>query len=99
MKKMTWVANIKNAIFGTPTRRTRRKSSNGQLTFKSLETRNMLASVSFDAGAEFLTFQADAGEVDVVSVSSPTADTLQIQVAGGDEIALGGDAVGRYSSN
>ena len=54
----------------------------------------MLASVSFDAGAEFLTFQADAGEVDVVSVSSPTADTLQIQVAGGDEIALGGDAVG-----
>jgi len=50
--------------------------------------------VSFDVVENVipvLSFNADAGEVDVVSVSGPTEDTLQIQVGGGDSIELTGD--------
>ncbi len=94
MKNVTWISNIKKMIIGAPSRRSRRRFSAGPLRIESLEPRCLLASVSFNAGAELLTFQAEAGEADVVSVSAPSADTLQIQVGGGDEIVLGGDAVG-----
>jgi len=82
-------------------RRSTRKQS---LTFQSLEQRNLLASVSFDAGffngdaaangLGLVTFVADDGQSDVVTVSSPSADTIQIQVGNGDSISLQGSATG-----
>ena len=54
----------------------------------------MLASISFDSGTGFLTFDADGGEADIVSVSSPGVNSLQIQVGNGDSIQLQDDAVG-----
>jgi len=93
MKNQTWLNKVHQLITVKPSRkhRRRRKAQSG-LQFETLEAKNLLASVSFDASAEVLTFQADAGQVDIVAVSAPTADTLQIQVGGGDQIVLAGDA-------
>jgi Ca2+-binding RTX toxin-like protein len=95
MKNSTWLSAARIKINGKPSRTKRRRDRvKNELQFETLEAKNLLASVSFDAAAESLTFQADAGEVDIVAVSAPTAGTLQIQVNGGDEIVLAGDAVG-----
>ena len=59
-----------------------------------LEARTMLATIGFDSGSGLLTFAADAGVADIVSVSSPQEDILQIQVGNGEAITLEGDAVG-----
>ena len=95
MKNQNWLTKIHQSITVKPSRkhRRRRKAKTG-LQFEALEAKNLLATVSFDASAELLVFQADAGEVDIVSVSAASADTLQIQVGSGDQIVLGGDAVG-----
>ena len=60
-----------------------------------MEPRNLLASVSFDAAAGSLAFEADAGQADVVDVTvdSVSGLFLEIQVAG-DSIVLEGDASG-----
>ncbi len=75
-------------------RKTRRTIKANGLTIASLEQRNLLASVSFDAGAGVISFTADAGQADIVSVSSPATDSLQIQVGAGDSLVLQGDAGG-----
>ena len=94
MKSLQWLESLFGFAFSRENRRSRRRPKRYDLVTESLEARNLLASVSFDAGLSQLDFQADAGEVDIVSVSSPAADVLQIQVGNGDSITLAGDAVG-----
>ena len=95
MKKLNWLNDIMRSLFPlAPKQRRRRKSGASSLQFSSLEPKNLLATVSFDAGAEQLTFQADSGVVDTVTVSAASPNTLQIQVGAGEQIALAGDAVG-----
>ena len=95
MKKRTWLSSLKNFVNGTGSRKVRRRyHKSNNLQFDSLEARNLLATVSFDAGTEALTFQSDVGVADIVTVSAPDVDTLQIQVGGGEAISLSGDAVG-----
>ena len=84
--------NIKESMAGKPSRRRRRRPNNS-LQIAELESRQLLASVSFDASAGLLSFDADAGQADVVSVSAPTATSIQIQVGNGDSIALQDDAL------
>ena len=95
MKNQTWLNKVYQLLSVKPSRKHRRRSkARTGLQFETLETKNLLASVSFDASAELLTFQADAGQADIVAVSAVSEDTLQIQVGGGDQIVLAGDAVG-----
>jgi len=105
MKKYNWISKVSQAMVGKKNRNFRRRLRKQSFTFESLERRNLLASVSFDAdffngaggpaeGLGQLTFVADDGQSDVVSVSSPSVNTLQIQVGGGDSISLQGNAVG-----
>lgn len=94
MKNHNWLSSIAKSINGTPSRQSRRRSRANPVTVGSLEPRNLLASVSFDAGAGTLSFDADAGQADVVTVSAPTATSLQILVGNGDSIVLQDDAVG-----
>jgi hypothetical protein len=49
--------------------------------------------VSYLAASGNLTFTADPGEADIVSVSVPVANKVQIRVGNDDAIALTGDAV------
>src|SRR5262245_6657318 len=51
----------------------------------------VLATVNYDAGSDTLTFTADTGDADVVTITSPGANQLRIVVANGDTIALSGD--------
>ena len=91
MKKLHWISKIKNSLNVAPSRKTRRKRRSS-VSFESLEARNLLASVSFDAGDGSLSFAADSGQADIVQVSAPTATSLQIQVGNGDSIELLNDA-------
>lgn len=93
MKNKKWLSNIAKSVVGTPSRNARRRHRQSALTTGSLEPRNLLASVSFDSGAGLLQFEADAAQADVVSVSAPSATSLQIQVGNGDSIVLQDDAV------
>ena len=92
MKNTQWVSKIIRSLVPAKSRRRRRINRASGLTIASLEQRNLLASVSFDAGAGLISFTADAGQADIVDVSSPAADTLQIQVGAGDSLVLQGDA-------
>ena len=94
MKNQSWISKIKKAISVAPSRKRRRRLKRTTSTFESLEARNLLASVSFDANVGSLAFVADAGQADIVDVSAPTATSLQIQVGNGDSISLLGDAAG-----
>ena len=94
MKKPNWISNVKKSLVGTPSRKHRRRKRKSVSTFESLESRKLLASVSFDAGVGALSFTADSGQADIVSVSSPTATSLQIQVGNGNSISLQDDASG-----
>lgn len=101
MKKYNWISKISQSIVGKKNRNFRRRARKQSLMIESLEQRNLLASVSFDSNflvgggsTGQLTFQADDGDQDVVSLSAPSATSLQIQVGGGDSIVLQGDAVG-----
>ncbi len=53
---------------------------------EGVESRQLLSAVSLESGV--LTFRADAGEADVVTVSSPAANILRIEVGNGDSIVL-----------
>ena len=93
-----WLISLKDAFFslGGRNSRKRRKRTRplNEQRMELLEARNMLATIGFDAGSGLLTFEADAGVADIVSVSSPSQDVLQIQVGNGESITLAGDAVG-----
>ena len=61
---------------------------------EALEDRRLLAVVTYDAGTNALTFNADAGDVDDVQIVGDIgANTLTITVDNADVIALAGDAV------
>ncbi len=100
MKNYNWISRISRTVVWKKNRKFRRRTRTQLLMIESLEQRNLLASVTFnsittgiqDGGQVF--FQADDGDLDVVSLSAPTANSLQIQVGGGDSIVLEGDAVG-----
>ncbi|MFK7817356.1 MAG: spondin domain-containing protein, partial [Planctomycetaceae bacterium] len=80
------------------TNRKRSKRQPTQPAAEHLETRALLSTVSLDAGT--LQFEADTGEADDVTVSSPDANTLRIEVGNGDAISLGsGTATGFSLSN
>ena len=60
---------------------------------ETLEDRRLLAVVSYDAASDALTFTADAGDADDVTIVGDNfANTLQILVGNGDAITLAGDA-------
>ena len=104
MKKHNWISKISQSVVGKKNRKFRRRTRKQSLTIQSLEQRNLLASVSFDAGffngdaaangLGLVTFVADDGQSDAVTVSSPSANTIQIQVGNGDAISLQGNATG-----
>jgi hypothetical protein len=56
----------------------------------------MMAIVNYTAATELLSFTADAGEADNVTVTSPAANLVRIVVVG-DTISLTGDALGPFS--
>ena len=96
MKRSNWTQKLQQEIYGKRTGSLRKKRANNTLATAVLEPRNLLASISFDAGTGLLSFEADAGQADVVdvSVNSVASDLLQIQVGNGDSITLLGDAAG-----
>ncbi|MFK7770351.1 MAG: calcium-binding protein, partial [Mariniblastus sp.] len=94
MKNLNWISKVRKSLVGTPSRNLRRRHRRTVSTFESLEPRNLLASISFDAGVGSLSFVADAGQADAVTVSAPTATSLRIQVGNGDSISLQDDASG-----
>jgi Ca2+-binding RTX toxin-like protein len=61
----------------------------------ALETRSLLSAVSFQAGV--ISLAGDGIENDAITVSSPNADTLRIEVGNGDTITLGDGATGNVS--
>ncbi|MFM7070247.1 MAG: beta strand repeat-containing protein [Planctomycetota bacterium] len=52
----------------------------------------MMAIINYNAATDLLSFTADAGDADNVSVTSPAANMVRIVVGGGDTISLTGDA-------
>ncbi len=104
MKNYNWISKVNQIVVGNKNGNLRRRPRKQFLMFAALEQRNLLASVSFDSDffnnfdgngtAGQLSFQADAGDLDVVTLSAPTANSLQIQVGGGDAIVLLADAIG-----
>jgi Ca2+-binding RTX toxin-like protein len=92
MKKIQWISSLRQSLVPSRSRKARRANRANGLEITSLEPRNLLASVSFDASSGVVSFEADAGQADVVTVSSPAAETLQIQVGAGDSFVLQGDA-------
>lgn len=76
---------------GTGSTRRRRKSKTARTgASETFESRMLLSAVSAAAGV--ITFDADAGDADEVTVSTPDADTLRISVGGGDTLSLSGAA-------
>ena len=51
----------------------------------------VLATVNYDAATDTLTFTADVGDTDAVTITGPAANTLRIVVAATDAIVLTGD--------
>ena len=99
MRKMHWLNTIKNSFVPSQSRGFKRKSRRDEskgagYTFEKLEDRNLLAGISFTSALGLLVIEADAGDADIVDVSSPTVDSLRIQVGNGDAITLQDDAVG-----
>ena len=98
MKNYHWISSFRKSIFRKKTRNLRRRIRKQALTIESLESRNLLASLSFNTNPVgdlmfgSVLFVADDGEADIVTVSAPTLDSLQIQVGAGDSIVLDGDA-------
>jgi hypothetical protein len=63
-----------------------------RLALLRLEDRMVPAVVSYTTASGALTFTGDAGEADIVSVSAPAANQVQIRVGNGDAITLAADA-------
>ncbi len=98
MKSTFWLKSLSRK-FGSKQQQQRSKSrssarSKKGLTYEALESRQLLAVVGFESGVGVLTFEADTGQVDVVTVSQPDATTLQVLVGNGDSISLIDDAIG-----
>ena len=76
-------------------RKSRRRVSSVKppLQAEVLEDRTLLSSVSYTAATDQLNFDGTLN-ADTVSVSSPAANTLQIDVGMGDTISLADDALG-----
>ena len=68
-----------------------------RLRVEPLEDRWMPAVVSYTSATALLDFTAAASVPDTVTVTSPTANRVVIQVDNGDSITLTGDAVGNPS--
>jgi uncharacterized repeat protein (TIGR01451 family) len=62
-------------------------------SFERLEDRSTPATLTYASATSALSFLADAGESDLVDVTSPSANTVRIQVGNGDAIVLAGDAI------
>lgn len=95
MKNKTWIEIVKEQIAqAAPSGKPRHRQSQCPqgFDFTTLESRQLLATVAYTAATEALVFTADVGQADVVSVSSPAQDQLQLQLTG-DSFALSGDAV------
>lgn len=60
-----------------------------------LESRSLLSAVSFQSGV--IKLAGDGVENDTIGVTSPTADTLRIEVGTADTITLGDGALGNVS--
>jgi Ca2+-binding RTX toxin-like protein len=75
-------------------RRSRRavKSKQVALATGALESRALLAAVTFQSGV--ITLTGDAAENDQIVISSPNADTLRIEVENSDTLTLGDGATG-----
>ena len=98
MKNLQWWHSFakpfgKSSCRSTTAENRQSNALSADLNYEHLESRELLAVVGFADGSGQLTFTSDLGEADIVDVSSPAADTLQIVVGNGDEIALAGDAV------
>ena len=82
MKKYNWISKISQSVVGKKNRNFRRRAGKQSITFQSLEQRNLLASVSFDAGffngdaaangLGLVTFVADDGQSDCLLYTSPS---------------------------
>ncbi len=98
MRKLHWLNSIKNSFVRPVSRSFKRQSrrddsAGASYSFEKLEDRNLLAGISFISALGLLAVEADAGDADIIDVSSPTADSLRIQVGNGDAITLADDAV------
>ncbi len=95
MKNKNWIYNIAHKLGFKKKPRRKNKTENRKrnaLGFESLEAKSMLTAVGFSSELGLLQLTADAGEANVVEVSNPSADSLQILVGNGDEITLQDDA-------
>jgi len=80
---MNWLGTVKNNS----------NRSRCRLTVERLEDRRTPATVTYTTASGALQFAADAGDVDSVTISAASANTVQIDVANGDTIVLAGDAI------
>lgn len=84
-------ANRTAAALTRQLRRTHKRRSYRPL-FEQFEDRRMMAIINYNAATNLLSFTADAGDADNVTVTSPAANRVRIVVGGGDTISLTGDA-------
>ncbi len=87
--------SVRKAFRAAAARSLRRRTS--RLHFLALEERTVPAVVNYVAVSGQLTFTADPGDADAVTVTAPAPTTLRIQVGNSDAITLAGDAVGNVS--
>ena len=98
LKNYHWISKFRRSIVGTKTRNFRRRIRRQALTIESLEQRNLLASISLTSSTfgeqtfGSVSFVADDGQADIVTLSAPTPDSVQILVGAGDSIVLGEEA-------
>ena len=98
MKNYHWISKFRQSIAGTKTRNFRRRIRKQALAIESLEQRNLLASVSLSSGTAggqlfgVVSFVADIEQADIVTLSAPTPDSVQILVGAGDSIVLDSEA-------
>src|SRR5437016_6069172 len=89
MSMHSWIRNL----FTRPVTRTIRKAPRRiRPALEALEDRTAPALVSYTNATGLLTFSADAGDTDNVTVTAPLANQVVIQVGNSDSISLAGDA-------
>ena len=99
LKNVHWISKFRQSIVGTKTRNLRRRIRKQALTIESLEQRNLLASISLELTPTdpqrffgIVTFVADDDQTDIVTLSAPTSDSIQILVGEGDSFVLDDEA-------